>query len=95
VADTAAVRAGLDGYVKGLARDLAPRNITVNAVHAGLMDTDMNADNAEALSLVLATLCFPRYARLEEVVAPILFLASPAASYITGSVISANGGYMA
>jgi 3-oxoacyl-[acyl-carrier protein] reductase len=94
VAETAAVRAALDGYTKGIARDLAPRNITVNAVHAGLMDTDMNADN-EALSHVLATLCFPRFARLEEIIAPILFLASPAASYITGSVISANGGYLA
>jgi len=70
------------------------RRRLVHGVVCEVTDTDMNADN-DSLGGVLSMLCFPRLAALDEIVAPILFLASPAASYITGSVISANGGYLA
>lgn len=93
ISDLAAMRAAIDGYSRGVARDLADRNITVNVVHAGFMKTDLNAGSRDALAPFIARLCFPRFGRLEEVVAPILFLASPAASYITGTIIDADGGY--
>ena len=93
IADLAALRAAIDGYSRGVARDLAERNITVNVVHAGFMNTDLNAHLRDALAPLVERLCFPRFGRLEEVVAPILFLASPAASYITGTIIDADGGY--
>lgn len=95
ISDNAASKAAIDGYSRGVARDLASRGVTVNVVHAGLMPTELTAGNTEALKPVLQLMCFPRFARLEEVVAPILFLASPAASFITGSSIEANGGFNA
>lgn len=95
LSDNGAVKAAIDGYARGVARDLAPRHVTVNVIHAGLMDTDLNAAAGDALKPLLATLCFPRFGRLDEVVAPILFLASPEASYITGTTIDADGGYNA
>ncbi|MFJ5300253.1 SDR family NAD(P)-dependent oxidoreductase [Pseudomonas sp. NPDC088368] len=93
--DLSALRAAIDGYARGVARDLAERDITVNVVHAGFMKTDLNAHMRDALAPFISRLCFPRYGELREVVAPILFLASPAASYITGSIIDADGGYNA
>jgi NAD(P)-dependent dehydrogenase (short-subunit alcohol dehydrogenase family) len=91
-ADYAGTKAAIVGYSKGAARDLGPRNITVNVVQAGLMDTDMAAE-AGVAEMLFSTLCIQRFARLEEVAAAVVFLASPAASYVTGSVINAEGGY--
>ncbi|MFJ3485921.1 SDR family NAD(P)-dependent oxidoreductase [Pseudomonas sp. NPDC090202] len=93
LSDLAAVRGAIDGFSRGVARDLAERNITVNVVHAGFMKTDINAHSRDSLAPFISRLCFPRFGRLEEVVAPILFFASPAASYITGAIIDADGGY--
>jgi len=95
LSDIAALRGAIDGFSQGVARDLAGRDITVNVVHAGFMKTDINAGARDALAPLIERLCFPRFGRLEEVVAPILFLASPAASYITAAVIDADGGYNA
>jgi len=95
LSDIAALRGAIDGYSRGVARDLAARQITVNVLHAGFMKTDLNAGSRNALAPLIERLCFPRFGRLEEVVAPILFLASPAASYITATVIDADGGYNA
>jgi NAD(P)-dependent dehydrogenase (short-subunit alcohol dehydrogenase family) len=91
-ADYAGTKAAVVGYSKGAARDLAPRNITVNVVQAGLMDTDMAADAAVA-EMLFSTLAIPRFGRLEEIAAGVVFLASPAASYITGTVLNIEGGY--
>jgi NAD(P)-dependent dehydrogenase (short-subunit alcohol dehydrogenase family) len=91
-ADYAGTKAAIVGYSKGAARDLGRRNITVNVVQAGLMDTDMAAE-AGVAEMLFSTLCIPRFAKLDEVAAAVVFLASPAASYITGSVIDAEGGY--
>jgi 3-oxoacyl-[acyl-carrier protein] reductase len=93
MSDMASIKAAIDGYARGAARDLAERGITVNVVHAGFMETDINAHMRDAIAPLLQTLCIKRYGRLEEVIAPILFLASPAASYITGTIIDADGGY--
>lgn len=93
LSDMASIKAAIDGYARGAARDLAERGITVNVVHAGFMETDINAHMRDAIAPLLQNLCVKRFGRLEEVIAPILFLASPAASYITGTIIDADGGY--
>ncbi|WP_377703122.1 glutathione S-transferase family protein [Pseudoduganella sp. UC29_71] len=62
-------------------------------VHAGFMETDINAHMRDAIKPLLRNLCIKRFGRLDEVIAPILFLAGPAASYITGTIIDADGGY--
>jgi NAD(P)-dependent dehydrogenase (short-subunit alcohol dehydrogenase family) len=93
MSDMASIKAAIDGYARGAARDLADRGITVNVVHAGFMETDINVDMRDAIVPLLQNLCVKRFGRLEEVIAPILFLASPAASYITGTIIDVDGGY--
>ena len=95
LADYAATKAAVVGYSKGVARDLASRNITVNVVQPGAIDTDMNpADGAFAPALN-ATIAMGRYGKPEEIAAGVAFLASPAASYITGTVLNIDGGYTA
>lgn len=93
-ADYAGTKAAVIGYSKGAARDLAPRKITVNVVAAGLMETEMAAESGVA-EMLFSTLAIQRYARLEEVAAGVVFLACPAASYITGTVLNVEGGYNA
>ena len=93
-ADYAATKAAVAGYSRGAARDLGPRKITVNVIAAGLMDTDMAAE-ADVAEMLFSTLAIQRFARLEEVAAGVVFLASPDASYITGAVLNIEGGYSA
>jgi NAD(P)-dependent dehydrogenase (short-subunit alcohol dehydrogenase family) len=94
-ADYAATKAGLAGYTKGAARDLAPRGITVNMVQAGLMLTGMEPPSPEALEAMVSGLSMKRLSDPAETAAAITFLASPAASYITGAVLDSSGGYTA
>lgn len=94
-ADYAATKAAIIGYSKGAARDLGPRNITVNVVQAGIMPTDMAATSAEGLpDAVLDLHPIRRIATLEEVAAAVIYLAGPDASYITGSTLDVNGGVL-
>lgn len=95
-ADYAGTKAAIAGFSRGAARDLGPRNITVNVVQAGMMATDMMAGMvAEVPPAVLGLMSIGRLAKVEEVAAAVAFLATPSASYITGAVIDANGGYLA
>jgi NAD(P)-dependent dehydrogenase (short-subunit alcohol dehydrogenase family) len=95
VADYAGTKAALVGYVKGIARDLGPRNITVNVVQPGIMPTDMAAEVAGQLPMREAILDLHpirRIATLEEVAETVCFLAGPSAGYITGEALSVSGG---
>ena len=96
-ANYAAAKAGVVGMAKSLARELGSRNITVNCVAPGFIDTDMTrALSEEQKSALLAQIPLGRLGRPEDVASAVAFLASPAAAYVTGSVLHVNGGmYMA
>jgi NAD(P)-dependent dehydrogenase (short-subunit alcohol dehydrogenase family) len=94
MADYAATKAGLAGYSKGAARDLAPRRITVNLVAAGLMPTH-EIPPPEALPQLTANLAIKRLGNPTETASVITFLAGPDSSYVTGAVVDVNGGYTA
>ena len=74
------------------ARDLAARNITVNTLQAGFVDTDMNPENSDWAPSWIATVPLGRYGRPEEIAAGVVFLASPEASYVTGTLLNIDGG---
>jgi 3-oxoacyl-[acyl-carrier protein] reductase len=89
----AAAKAGIIGFTKASARELAPRNITVNAIAPGFIRTAMTAGLPEAVQkALLAQIPLGRFAEPREVAELALFLASDASSYITGQVIGLNGG---
>jgi len=89
----AASKAGLIGFTKSLAREVARRSITVNAIAPGFIDTEMTrAVPAEALDEVVSTIPMGRVGGPEDIADAALFLASDAASYITGHVLAVNGG---
>jgi 3-oxoacyl-[acyl-carrier protein] reductase len=89
----AASKAGLIGFSKALAREVASRNITVNVVTPGLIDTDMTkAITDKAQTDWAAAIPLGRLGTLNEVAAAVCFLASDEAAYITGHVLAVNGG---
>jgi 3-oxoacyl-[acyl-carrier protein] reductase len=92
-ANYAASKAGLIGFSKALAREVASRNITVNVVAPGLIDTDMTrAITDRAQGDWAAQIPLGRLGAVEDVAAAVCFLASDEASYITGQVLAVNGG---
>lgn len=92
-ANYAASKAGVVGLTKAAARELASRQITVNAVAPGFIDTDMTAQLPEKVRAdMLSQIPLGRFGSAEDVAATVAFLASEAAGYITGEVIHINGG---
>lgn len=94
-ADYAATKAALIGYTHGWARDLGPKNITVNLVQPGPIDTDMNPDNTEFSEIIKKSVALGRYGKPEEIASVVAFLASQEASYITGATLNVDGGFLA
>jgi 3-oxoacyl-[acyl-carrier protein] reductase len=89
----AAAKAGLLGFTKSLAREVASRGITVNAVAPGFIDTDMTRSlTGEQRGTLQAQIPLGRLGAPEDVAAAVLFLASPQAAYITGETLHVNGG---
>lgn len=92
-ANYAAAKAGLIGFTRALAREVASRGVTVNAVAPGFIDTDMTRTLGEAQrAALLAQIPMARLGTAEEVAALVAFLCSDAAGYITGQTLSVNGG---
>ena len=94
-ADYAATKGALISMVKGLSTELAKDGIYVNCVAPGWVDTDMSAaalSDAKTRDVILKTIPLGRAAKPEEIAAPILFLCTPLAGFVTGEVFNVNGG---
>ena len=92
-ANYAAAKAGVAGMARSLGRELGSRQITVNCVAPGFIDTDMTSDLPEAQrDALLAQIPVQRLGKPEEIAAAVGFLASPEAAYITGATLHVNGG---
>jgi 3-oxoacyl-[acyl-carrier protein] reductase len=89
----AAAKAGIIGFSKSLAREVGSRNITVNCIAPGFIDTDMTrALSEQQRGALIETIPLGRLGRPEDVAAAAVFLASPAADYVTGCTLHVNGG---
>ena len=92
-ANYAAAKAGIIGFTKSLAREVGSRNITVNAVAPGLIETDMTHSLPESQRQALvASIPLQRPGKPQDVAGAVVFLASPDAAYITGQTLHVNGG---
>lgn len=93
----AAAKAGLVGFSKSLAREVGSRNITVNVVAPGFIDTDMTRELSEdQRAAIFQNIPLARLGQAQEIAAAVVYLASPLGAYVTGETIHVNGGmYMA
>jgi 3-oxoacyl-[acyl-carrier protein] reductase len=85
----------LDILVKGLARDLGPRGITVNNVAPGPVDTDMNPSSGDFAATMHGLMAIPRHGKAEEIAGMVAYLASPEAAFVTGADLLIDGGFAA
>ncbi len=88
-------KAALTSFTRGLSRELGPKGITVNLVQPGSTDTDANPASGEAADFQRSLTSLGRYADPREIANAVVFLASPAASVITGAVLNADAGALA
>jgi 3-oxoacyl-[acyl-carrier protein] reductase len=88
-------KSALTGLVKGLARDLGPRNITVNNVAPGPIDTEMNPAEGDFADSLHGLMALPRHGRADEVAAMVAYLAGPEAGFVTGAELLIDGGFAA
>lgn len=87
-----ATKSALESFTRGLARELGPRQITINLVRPGPVDTDMNPADGPLAATVLSGLALDRYGRTEEIAGAVAYLAGPEAGFITGTGILLDGG---
>lgn len=85
-------KSALNSFTRGLARELGPRGITVNLVHPGPTDSDMNPADGESADAQRQQIALGHYGKPEDVAAAVVFLASPAAGQITGTGLDVDGG---
>lgn len=88
-------KSALTGLVKGMARDLGPRGITVNNVQPGPVDTDMNPADTDFAAVMHGLMALPRHGHADEVAAMIAYVASPEAAFVTGADLLIDGGFAA
>ncbi|KIO49177.1 3-oxoacyl-ACP reductase family protein [Nitrosospira sp. NpAV] len=88
-------KAALVGLVKGLARDLGLRGITINNVQPGPTDTDMNPAKGDFAEMLRKVMAVPRYGTVDEIAAMVAYLAGPEAGFITGASLTIDGGFTA
>jgi len=86
-------KSALVGLVKGLARDLGPRGITVNNVSPGPVDTDMNPESGDFAPAVHALMAIQRHGKPEEIAGMVAYLAGPEAAFVTGADLLIDGGF--
>jgi 3-oxoacyl-[acyl-carrier protein] reductase len=92
-ANYAAAKAGMIGFTKSMAKEVGSRNITVNTVAPGFIDTDMTRElNDDVKNALLSSIPLSRLGEAKEIAHAVAFLASPGASYITGETLHVNGG---
>jgi len=88
-------KSALVGLVKGLARDLGPRGITINNVQPGPIDTDMNPADGDFAEMLKKLMALPRYGSGDEVAGLVAYLAGPEAGFVTGASLTIDGGFTA
>lgn len=88
-------KSALTGLAKGLARDLGARNITVNNVLPGPIDTDMNPATGDFAETMHGLMALPRHGHADEVAAMVAYLAGPEAAFVTGADLLIDGGFAA
>jgi 3-oxoacyl-[acyl-carrier protein] reductase len=92
-ANYAAAKAGVAGMTRALAREIGSRNVTVNCIAPGFIDTDMTrALSEQQTQALLAQIPLGRLGQADDIAAAVVFLASPAAAYISGATLHVNGG---
>lgn len=91
----AATKAALNGFAKGLSRDLGQRGITVNVVQPGPIDTELNPADGPAADLLRSYVALGQYGTTADIANLVSFLASPSAGNITGAILSSDGGITA
>ena len=88
-------KSALTGLVKGMARDLGPRGITVNNVNPGPIDTDMNPASTDFAASLHGLMALPRHGKADEVAGMVAYLASAEAAFVTGADLLIDGGFAA
>ncbi|WP_183191582.1 SDR family NAD(P)-dependent oxidoreductase [Ancylobacter tetraedralis] len=94
-ADYVATKAAVAAYTRGWARDLGPRNITVNVIQPGAIDTEMNPQDGPFAETLNKLAALGRYGQPQDIAAAVAFLAGPDAGYITGATLNVDGGQSA
>ena len=95
LSDYVGSKAAIAGYTRGWARDLGARNITVNIIQPGPINTGMNPEDSAHASSMTSRTALGRYGQPEEVAAAVAFLVGPDATYITGATLNIDGGLTA